>query len=574
MYNVLADPDIPLKSEVSIEYEIPLTSKRVDFIISGSDALGKDDIVIVELKQWTTAQKIDDIQVHSVMTYVNKKVRPEPHPSYQAYSYAVHLESYSQDIQDKGIKLYPCAYCHNFREEDRKVLEDPIYQEWIKEAPLFIKKYIVKKSADGDLLYKIDNGKIRPAKALQDCLASMLKGKKEFQLLDDQSTIYDQCIEAIDKSEKDGLKRILIIQGGPGTGKSVLAINLLCDVLKKGLNASYCTKNGAPRSCYVELLSKDDIKKQVSIKELFRSPFALCNCPRDFYDCLIIDEAHRLVTKMFRDYKGENQIKECIEASKVSIFLIDEDQRITTKDIGTVDGIIDWAHKEGIDDNRIIHGDELFLRSQFRCNGSDGYIAFLDDLLGLRQTANKTFDLEGFDFEVFDNSCEMRDKLRELNMPHNKAKMVSGYCYDWNVKNNRGDWDIMLKDGFQAKWNLPENSMLWAVLSSSFEEVGCIHTCQGLKFDYVGVIIGKDLIYRNGKVMTSKNAISLDDNSSGIRKCHDEALADRLIRNTYKVLMTRGQKGCFVYCEDKELRDYLKTSLKKLPNNQTNYLIG
>ena len=203
--------------------------------------------------------------------------------------------------------------------------------------------------------------------------------------------------------------------------------------------------------------------------------------------------------------------------------------------------------------------EETKLVSQFRCNGSDAYIQFIDNLL---QRGEETIPVPltelNYDFRVFDDACQMRDALREKN-GNNKARMVAGYCYDWNVKNHRGNVDISLTGGFQAKWNL-ENDKIWAINPRSFEEVGCIHTAQGLEFDYVGVLIGKDLTYdkASGRVITNKNAISRDDKSSGIRGACD-ADARRLILNTYKTLLTRGQKGCFVYCEDEALREYLKS---------------
>ena len=139
--------------------------------------------------------------------------------------------------------------------------------------------------------------------------------------------------------------------------------------------------------------------------------------------------------------------------------------------------------------------------------------------------------------------------------------MIAGYCYDWNVKKHRGEWDIELPFDFKAKWNL-EKDEYWAVNPNSFEEVGCIHTCQGMEFDYVGVFIGRDLYYENGHVKTNRNAISRDDGTSGIRlRSTPDDMADKLIRRTYKVLLTRGLKGCFIYCEDEALRDYLKKAL-------------
>jgi hypothetical protein len=201
--------------------------------------------------------------------------------------------------------------------------------------------------------------------------------------------------------------------------------------------------------------------------------------------------------------------------------------------------------------------------SQFRCNGSDAYIQFVDNLLQRgEETLNAPLSELNYDFRIFDSACQMRDALREINAVNNKARMVAGYCYDWNVKNGRGNVDISLPGGFEAKWNL-ENDKIWAINPRSFEEVGCIHTAQGLEFDYVGVLIGKDLTFDNttGVVRTDKTAISRDDRSSGIRGASDKE-ARRLILNTYKTLLTRGQKGCFVYCEDDALRVYFKQMVK------------
>ena len=204
------------------------------------------------------------------------------------------------------------------------------------------------------------------------------------------------------------------------------------------------------------------------------------------------------------------------------------------------------------------------LVSQFRCNGSDAYIQFIDGILQRNEerVAPNLPELN-YDFQVFDNAVDMREALRVKNAVNNKARMVAGYCYDWNVKNRRGDIDISLPGGFQAKWNLA-NDKIWAINPKSFEEVGCIHTAQGLEFDYVGVLIGKDLYYddAHGRVLTNKLAISSDDRSSGIRSSSDQD-ARRLILNTYKTLLTRGQKGCYVYCEDDTLREYFKSFLRK-----------
>ncbi len=568
MRNIVDDKDIEDDVRVAIEYNIPLTSKRVDFIIYGSDKNGDDNVVIVELKQWQEAEIVDDEMHYCVRTYVGKANNIVCHPSYQAYSYSRFLYNYCQTLTDRDIKIIPCAYLHNFNPQKRYVLEAPIYKEWTDCAPFFIKnqvaefnqfvkQYVSKRSSNGDILYLIDNGRIRPTKALQDSLVSMVKGNKEFILLDEQAVIYDMCLKTMSQCVADGKKRTLVIQGGPGTGKSVLAVNLLMQFISQRLNASYVTKNSAPRNAFLSILTHSDAKKRVDIKQLFRSPFNLASCPQNAYDCLIVDEAHRLVKKMYGDWSGENQIKECINASLFTIFMLDEDQAVTTSDIGSVAEVKKWCDTLN---SRMIINESTRLISQFRCNGSGTYIQFIDQLLQRnKESVEIDFTELNYDFRVFDDPNEMREALRQKNEINNRARMVAGYCYDWNVKKGRGDYDIILSNGFKAKWNLA-NDNIWAVNPNSFDEVGCIHTAQGLEFDYVGVIIGKDLSFdvATGKVVVDQTAISKDDKSSGIRALRDKDEARRLILNTYKTLLTRGQKGCYVYCEDEALASYMR----------------
>ena len=568
MRNIVDDNDIDDEVRIAIEYNIPLTSKRVDFIICGADANNNDNVVVVELKQWQKAEVVADDMHYCVKTFVGGNNRIVCHPSYQAYSYACFIRNYSQTVLDDGINLIPCAYLHNYDPDFKQTLSNSIYKEWVSEAPFFIrneteqfsafvKKYVTRRSSNGDLLYKIDHGRLKPTKTLQDSLASMVKGNKEFMLLDEQAVCYDMCLKTMAKCKEDGKKRTIVIQGGPGTGKSVLAVNLLMEFINKSLNTCYATKNSAPREAFLSLLTHSDAKKQVNIKQLFRSPFGLSNVPDNTYDCLIVDEAHRLVKKMYGDWNGENQVKECISASLLSIFLLDEDQAVTVNDIGSIAEISKWCRELN---STLKMPAEAKLVSQFRCNGSDAYIQFIDDILQ-RTEESVTVSLYelNFDFRIFDSAIELREALREKNAINNKSRMVAGYCYDWNVKHGRGDYDIMLPDGFKAKWNL-EKDKIWAINPNSFEEVGCIHTAQGLEFDYVGVLIGKDLKYdsTSGRIITDKQAISKDDKSSGIRSCKNESIVRKLILNTYKTLLTRGQKGCYVYCEDKSLAEYIK----------------
>lgn len=567
MKDVLEDSYFSDDCSVAIEYNIPQTSKRVDFMIMGNNG-NEDHVVIVELKQWSKVSKVDDISDHSVISDL-KNGEPVAHPSYQAYSYKSLILDYCNDDDVSDLTLKPCAYLHNLGEEYRPVITDNLYSEWVDEAPVFlqkdvlkmrefIKQYVHLKAEDNSLLYKIEQGRLRPTKSLQDALDSMLCGNEEFHMIDEQVVAYDKIMRAIDIANKDNKKHVIIITGGPGTGKSVLAVNVLARcIIDKKLNASYITKNMAPRKCYMNLLTQGNAKKMINLQKAIQSPFALANTPVNGLDVGIYDEAHRMQKKPYM-YPGNDMLEDAIQAAKVSIFFVDEDQRITINDKYDVDMIKNYGMRLGA----IVHK-PYELVSQFRCDGSDGYISFLNNLLELKQTANTTFEFNKLNVRVFDNPCELRDELRELNKINNKSRMIAGYCYDWNVKNKRGEWDIILPHGFKAKWNLEKDDH-WAVNPNSFEEIGCIHTCQGMEFDYVGVFIGKDLYYDGEHVRTNRNAISKDDKTSGIRKaiCSDEE-ADALIRRTYKVLLSRGLKGCFIYCEDDALREYLKKQLNR-----------
>ncbi len=565
MKDALDDESFPSDCQVAIEYNIPQTSKRVDFMVIGNNGIN-DNIVIVELKQWAKVSKVDDTCDHSIMSDL-KSHEPTAHPSYQAYSYKCLIMNYCGDYDISKDSLKPCAYLHNLGENYRTVIEDNIYKDWTVEAPVFLKKdvdkiknfikrYIKLKASDDSLLYKIEEGRLKPTKSLQDALDSMLCGNEEFKMIDEQVVAYDKIMKAIKESQNDLQKHVIIITGGPGTGKSVLAINVLSKCITElRLNASYITKNMAPRKCYANLLAKGEAKKMINLQKAIQSPWCLPGTINNGLDVGIYDEAHRMQKKPYR-YLGEDMLEDAIKAARVSVFFVDDDQRITVEDKYSVDTIIDYAKRLGA----IVH-QPYELVSQFRCDGSDGYISFLNNLLELKQTANTTFEFNKLDVQVFDDPVLMRDKLRELNNANKKTRMIAGYCYDWNVKNKREDYDIELPNGFKAKWNL-ENDDHWAVNPDSFEEIGCIHTCQGMEFDYVGVFIGKDLYYEDNHVKTNRDAISKDDKSSGIRlkKTSDEE-ADKLIRRTYKVLLTRGLKGCYIYCEDEALRKHLRGML-------------
>ncbi len=406
-------------------------------------------------------------------------------------------------------------------------------------------------------------------KNLVDNLSSMLEGNQEFVLIDDQKIVFETALKLAKESTSSN-KNVLIVEGGPGTGKSVVAINLLTELTKRGNVTQYVTKNSAPREVYQVKLSGKFTKTRIS--NLFSSSGSFYDIETNTFDSLIVDEAHRLNAKSgLFSHLGENQIKELINAAKLSIFFIDEDQRVTLKDIGKKSEIIKWAEALGAKVTSTV------LASQFRCNGSDGYLAWIDNLLQIRETANESLEDINYAFQVIDNPSDLHKKIIDLNQENNKSRVLAGYCWKWISKKNSELKDIVIGD-YKATWNLNSHGQSWIIHPDSVNEVGCIHTSQGLELDYVGVIIGPDMIVRNGKIITdAMKRASSDQSVKGIRNRlkgnpkEAKQIADLIIKNTYRTMMTRGMKGCYVYSVDPETQGYFKKHLNNQISSSTAY---
>ncbi|QXH73820.1 DUF2075 domain-containing protein [Pseudomonas atacamensis] len=567
MAKVLRDDGLPNSAGLAIELHIPQSSKRIDFLLTGRGENQAKNAVLIELKQWSKASATTKDAI--VKTALGGGLVETIHPSYQVWSYAALLEGFNEAVYDKSIEVRPCAYLHNYISDG--IINSAHYEAYTSKAPLFLKgpeelaklrSFLKKHIIHGDnkeVLYELANGKIRPSKALADALSGLMKGKPEFALIDDQKTIFESALAAASEASIEAPK-VLIIEGGPGTGKTVLAINLLVRLTTLKLLSKYVSKNAAPRKVYESKLV--GTVKRSHFSNFFSGSGAFIDTEPNTYGALIVDEAHRLNEKSgLYGNLGENQIKELIESAKCSIFFIDEDQRVTLNDIGNKQAIRAFAKAKGAT------VEEYILSSQFRCSGSDGYLAWLDDVLGIHATANPLLDTSEYEFKVFDSPQAMHAAIEQKNQ-ENKARVVAGYCWPWLSKKNSKAADIVIGDDYARQWNLDQDGSLWIIAENSIEQVGCIHTCQGLEVDYIGVIIGPDLVVRDGQVVTSPHERDKHDKSiRGWKKLMKEqpALAqqetDLIIKNTYRTLMTRGMKGCYLYSTDQETAQYFESRL-------------
>ena len=567
MFHAINSDVIPNNAGVAVEYRVNGRAYRIDFMLSGLDAKGRESLFIVELKQWTNIE-FSELEDH-VKTYLGGGIRDTLHPAYQAWSYASHLNMYNEYIYENKVQVNACAYLHNCA--DAKVINSSRYEEKLREVSVFIKgqandlrnaiSTVIKEGTGIQLLQKIDQSRIRPSIQLAESVSTMLKGKEEFVLLDKQKTVLEKIVHASNNSSKN-TKHVLIVKGGPGTGKSVISINALARLTGQRLNVRYVTPNAAPRAVFELKLSQ--FFKKADIRSLFSGSGSFTESSKNSYDALIVDEAHRLKMKsgMFKNL-GENQIKEIINSAKTSVFFIDEAQKVTWSDVGEIQRIEEEAKRQ----NATI--EKIELTSQFRCGGSDDYLAWLDETLGVNAETPHYFKQDSFDFKIFDNPIDLHNEIKNKNQSNNKSRMVAGYCWNWISQKKPMLKDIQIKEfAYEATWNLTEDGSQWIISPSSVEEVGCIHTCQGLELDYVGVIVGPDLVTKNGELCTNPDARAKTDKSlAGFKtefKTKPElavAKADELIRNTYRTLMSRGMKGCYVYFVDEATAEYFKKHL-------------
>ncbi len=562
--------NIPNSCGVLIEYNIPSTGLRIDFIISGHDNSGNSNFIIIELKQWNKALITDKEDLVIAPTH-GSVMEETNHPSYQAFSYKRYLSDMNEAICSDNLYPFSCAYLHNYPEQNPEPLTSVQYAELIEDTPIFfqndtkkleafIRKY-VGKGKGMDILYEIEHGRIKPSKKLIEYISAMFDGKEVYTLLDNQKIAYSNIIKYA-TAVKD--KTTIIINGGPGTGKSVVAMNAFIDLLKQEKNIRFVAPNASFKEAMVEMLAngKSKSRSRGRIKYLFSGSSVFYQSLSDEFDVIICDEAHRLKAKGTYMYQGESQVEDIIRASKINVFFIDDNQRIRPNDEGTITKLKSTALKFN---STVV---EVELKAQFRCSGADGFINWLTHNLQIEDTANYDgWDTQAFDFKIMDSPQSLVERVRLRNNEGFKSRILAGFAWPWTSEKD-GNTDAQANDvsmpefGFEMPWNSRSNQYSWSIDNLKQNQIGCVHTSQGLEFDYVGVIIGNDLRYNpeTNQLYASFNDYYDSTGKKGLRENPLELM--QYIKNIYKILMSRGIKGCYIFCRDKNLQEYLKKRLK------------
>jgi len=559
---------------VILEYQLPLSSLRLDCMVTGKDDSRRGNAIIIELKQWEKCQEADGI--NEVITYLGKGEREVLHPSVQVGKCRDYLEDYHTAFYEgtDTIILEACTYLHNYSFQPHDVLLSNKFEDTLKKFPLFSKDDVSKleeflgprltRGEGIDVLNRVLQGKHRPSKQLMDHVANIIEGKDEYVLLDEQLVVFDKVLSLADRGFHDKKKTVLLIKGGPGTGKSVIAINLMANLLRRQFNAQYVTGSKA----FTETL-RSKIGSRGSGQFKYFNSYA--QAERNEIDVLICDEAHRLrKTSNSRFTRKENrsklpQIQELINAGKVSAFFIDEDQVVRPGEIGSFE-YIRQAAREGS-----CNIAEYELEAQFRCGGSDSFVKWIENTLGIKRTPNVLWSQnETFDFQIFDSPQSLENAIKAKARLGFKARMMAGFCWKWSNKldkNRNLHEDVVIAD-YRRPWNahpeigkLPKGipkAPLWANEKNGIEQVGCVYTAQGFEFDYAGVIFGTDLRYSlDGQAWEGHPEDSCDPIVS-----RSKGKFVDLVKHTYRVLLSRAIKGCYVCFLDKDTERYFRSRME------------
>jgi len=556
---------------IVVELELPLTSYRLDCMLTGADHDGRRQAVIVELKQWTEAKPshIED----SVRVWIGGRERDALHPSRQVGNYQRYLLDVHTAFSDGDVGLHACSYLHNFTRDPASALLAPCHADLLKRYPLFAGDQVddlvglldaqVGGGGGAPVLDRVLRGRYRPHKRLLEHTARVLRREPAYVLLDDQQLVFNDVLAQVRRRNLSSARTAFLIRGGPGTGKSLIALNLLAELSAENVATHHATGSKA----FTENLRKVVGRRAAAQFRYFNS---YTKEPPDQVEVLILDEAHRIREHSWNRFtradarSDRTQVRELIEAAKISVFLIDDLQVVRPGEVGSTDLIKEAAREAGA---QLV---EHELQAQFRSMGSERYISWVENTLDLRRTPDVLWPTdETFDFDIAESPEELEALIRQRAAEGESARLTAGFCWPWSNPDATGH---LVPDVRVGDWSMPWNakpdaaslapgipkSNFWASDPAGLDQVGCVYTAQGFEFDHVGVIFGRDLVYRPGRGWIGQPEHSRD---SVVRRARDPDLFTRLVKSTYRVLLTRGLRSCIVYFQDTPTRDFFLSRL-------------
>jgi len=545
---------------IVLEYHLPYTGCRIDALLFGKNSEGNNCSSIVELKQWSEASLNDD--TYNLIVNGAEHL----HPSQQAYDYALHLTEIHSSYAENHMSTAPCSYCHNLTETKSSPFEDERYSELLIRSPLFKKNdekklvtflnYSIGNGKGLDLLDTFMNGRFKPNKKMLGVLDSVLHDNEQWHLLDNQRLAFNTIWAQVLKIKKIGARKktAVLIRGGPGTGKTVIAIQLMADAIRNQFTAVHTTGGHAFRTNLQAQFKGAD--------KLFAWNMNMRKVPTEEIDLLLVDEAHRIrKTSDMRwtpasDRNKRSQVEELLNAAKVTVFLLDENQSVRPDEIGESQLIRDETKALGI--NLF----EYDLHAQFRCGNCYDYITWIDYVLGF-ENIRPQFWSDQYSFRIVDVPQEIESIISDAKRLNESGRIVAGFCWPWSDPAPDGSLvhDVKIGD-WSHPWNAKPSSKkiykpdnhpytLWANSPAGEEQIGCIYSAQGFEFDRVGVIWGSDLVWRKDRWVVQRE-FSFD---SPVKAKNANTL--QLLRNAYRVLLTRGTSETRLLCIDDETCEHL-----------------
>ncbi|MEU6537859.1 DUF2075 domain-containing protein [Streptomyces sp. NPDC047000] len=553
--------------EVMLEYALPLNSKRCDAVLAGVHPVtGEPSYVVVELKQWSQALPHED---DPVLCHVDAYAHPVLNPVEQVRRYCEYLVNFNGAVSEHADRVTGVAFLHNATEFGvsglREIERDARGLLFTGERRGAFLDHLRTRLSDrhpgARAADELCAGVTVPSRQLMAVAAEEVRERTQFVLLDEQQVAYRLVLNAVEKAKRADHKEVVIVTGGPGTGKSVIALQLLGELYRRGTTALHATGSQS----FTKTMRKVAGARRREVQDLFKYFNSFMATEANSLDALICDEAHRIRETSANRYTpaahrtGRAQIDELIDVAHVPVFFLDEHQVVRPGEMGTVADIEEAAARRDIPCHVVP------LDSQFRCGGSDAYLRWVVRLLGLEPGGAVEWEPDGrMQLLVADTPGELEAFLDACRSQGYGARMSAGYCWRWSPEPRPGEPlppDVVIGD-WARPWNLRGDrsvsgappAALWATDPAGFGQVGCVYTAQGFEYDWSGVIIGPDLLWRGDRWVTDRTA----SKDPVFKKATPDADVDRLIRNTYKVLLTRGMVGTIVYSTDPETREKLR----------------